>query len=593
MSISLGAIIWSAVKPIIKIYLIIGLGILLAKLELLTVVGTKIISDLVLTVLLPCLAFSNIVGSIEGKDIKEIGIMCLSCIMLFATGMFFSVVVKLLLPVPKQWTGGIIAAGTFSNLSDLPVAYIQSIATGFILTPEEGQKGVACIMIFVTLFLFCVFNLGGFRLIEYDFREQNKQGSKNDIEATSIGSGTEGNTDSSNKNLEGKEVGLETQNVYDSEVSDPTTNVDTLHIDCPYTSPKEEFEIPNSQTNNRTQLPSLTSAHLLTDPYCRESFSSSMAPADSINSYSGSFVTQVNYTSPPNSNPTIHVESTSKTNSDEGRRTCFSETSDIVRVYSHVPSTSFNQTNMLNHYHHQTVMQLVGESPLIRMVTSEVGVTEDFFEAPKKQFPPAFKNSRIYSALIFFAKNCLRPASFVVIISLIIAFVPWLKALFVTTPNTPYIHPAPDNMPPLSILIEFTEYIGDASVPFGLLLLGATLGRLKIGRLYPGFWKAAAVLVVLRQCIMPIFGVLWIDRLVKANWLSWENDKVALFIIALNWGLPSMTTAIYFTASYTAVDEENPIQMECISFFLLLQYPLLVVSLPFLSTYLLKVQMKL
>lgn len=179
-----------------------------------------------------------------------------------------------------------------------------------------------------------------------------------------------------------------------------------------------------------------------------------------------------------------------------------------------------------------------------------------------------------------------------VIVALTIAFIPWVKALFVTTKHTPHIRQAPDRQPALSFIMDFTAYVGAASVPFGLILLGATLGRLKIGKLYPGFWRSAVVLVFLRQCIMPIFGVLWCDRLVKAGWVSWEKDKMLLFVIAISWALPTMTTLIYFTASYTPPELLEPIQMQCVSFFLMIQYPLMVVSLPFLVSYFLKVQMK-
>ena len=134
-----------------------------------------------------------------------------------------------------------------------------------------------------------------------------------------------------------------------------------------------------------------------------------------------------------------------------------------------------------------------------------------------------------------------------VIIALTVAFIPWVKALFVTTANTPHISQAPDNAPPLSFFMDFTGYVGAACVPFGLILLGATLGRLKIGNLYPGFWKAAVTLVILRQCVMPIFGVLWCDRLVKAGWFNWQDDRMLLFVIAISWNLPTMTTLIYFT----------------------------------------------
>lgn len=179
-----------------------------------------------------------------------------------------------------------------------------------------------------------------------------------------------------------------------------------------------------------------------------------------------------------------------------------------------------------------------------------------------------------------------------VLVALIIAFIPWVKALFVTTDKTPNMKQAPDGLPPLNFIMDYTNYLGSASVPFGLMLLGATLGRLKIKKLYPGFWKTAVCLVILRQCVMPIFGVLWCDRLVKAGWLSWEKDSMLLLVIVIDWGLPTMTTIIYFTASFTPPDAVETVQMDCVAFFLMLQYPLLIISMPFLVTYFLMVQMK-
>ena len=86
--ITLGQAIWVSVKPIIKIYLIIGVGFLMAKMGILTVEATRIISDIVLTVLLPCLSFNKIVANIEDKDIKSVGIICLSALLIFGSGFF-------------------------------------------------------------------------------------------------------------------------------------------------------------------------------------------------------------------------------------------------------------------------------------------------------------------------------------------------------------------------------------------------------------------------------------------------------------------------------------------------------------------------
>ena len=94
MSITLGEAIWASVKPIIKIYLIIGVGFLLSKLNILTVEAARVVSDIVLTVLLPCLSFNKIVANIEDNDIKYVGIICLTAFLIFGTGWLCAYIVK-------------------------------------------------------------------------------------------------------------------------------------------------------------------------------------------------------------------------------------------------------------------------------------------------------------------------------------------------------------------------------------------------------------------------------------------------------------------------------------------------------------------
>ncbi|CAI4791606.1 CBM_collapsed_G0049170.mRNA.1.CDS.1 [Saccharomyces cerevisiae] len=274
----------------------------------------------------------------------------------------------------------------------------------------------------------------------------------------------------------------------------------------------------------------------------------------------------------------------------------------LIREYSNVDQYGHQRRNSslrgadMNDVHSissNSTLQTIKTANLTRILTSDATVSKKDIETSGESLPQWMRKFSLTPLLVFFLKNCLRPCSMAVIIALTVAFIPWVKALFVTTANTPHISQAPDNAPPLSFFMDFTGYVGAACVPFGLILLGATLGRLKIGNLYPGFWKAAVTLVILRQCVMPIFGVLWCDRLVKAGWVNWQDDRMLLFVIAISWNLPTMTTLIYFTASFTPPETTAPIQMECVSFFLMLQYPLMVVSLPFLVSYFLKVQMNL
>lgn len=431
---SIGAVIWYAVKPIIKIYLIIGSGIFLSKRNILTVEAAKTISDIVLTLLLPCLIFNKIVSNIDGSDLKGIGLICLTCFMVFSTGCAAAILSKLLTPVPRKWIGGLFAGGIFTNFTDIPIAYIQSLDVSGLFTDAEGEKGVAHVCIALAMFNLCLFNFGGFRLIEHDFKEK---------------------------------VDLEKQ-------SEPTSS--------------EENDGAESQG----------------------------------------------------------VE----------RRASMEQ---IVREYSGVEPV---------------------EKKLSRILTSEVGVLAQ----PKTPFVKKYH----LGLVIYFLENCLRPCAVATIISLVIVFIPWLKGLFVH--NSKHIANAPDGLPPLDFLLDYTAYIGAASIPFSLCLLGASISRLSISTIPPGFWKCALLLVVLRLGVMPIIGVLWIKRLVKSGLID-KSDNVLQFVLAMLWGLPSATMQIFFTAFYTPLDSTDRTQMNCVSLYMLIQYPILVVSLPILVTYVFKNQL--
>lgn len=549
MSLTLGQAIWASVKPIIKIYLIMGCGFLLARLNILTVEATRTISDIVLTLLLPCLSFNKIVGNIEDQDIKQVGIICLSSVLIFATGWFFAYVIRMFLPVPKQWRGGILAGGMFPNISDLPIAYLQTMDQGLIFTEEQGNKGVANVIIFLAMFLICVFNLGGFRLIEKDFNYHDKESAY------------------VNEDYE----------MADAHKAEDSRSSSDIAPDGSRATPKPTYR---SNTRDQTSLNSLTPEESTTNSGPSIDTNQPVALTNGIqrnrSDRRGSLAGSVRAL--------------------ELREMPSQDITDLVREYSNVDqfgrrrsSTAHSQTGSGRR---ASLVRRIQTSDLTRMVTSDAAVTGKDVEESGKSLPHWIYKLVPTPYIVFFLKNCLRPCSMAVILSLIIAFIPWVKALFVTSENTPHIKQAPDNQPALSFFMDFTAYIGAASVPFGLLLLGATLGRLKLKKLYPGFWKSAVLLVVLKLCVMPIFGVLWCDRLVKAGWASWENDSMLLFVIAIDWALPSMTTAIYFTASYTPPDAVETVQLDCVSFFLMLQYPLMVISLPFLVTYFLKVQMK-
>lgn len=60
---------------------------------------------------------------------------------------------------------------------------------------------------------------------------------------------------------------------------------------------------------------------------------------------------------------------------------------------------------------------------------------------------------------------------------------------------------APDQKPPLDFVMDIAGFAAPTVPVLGMLLLGAALSRLSMSGLPKGFWKAAALMAVLKLII--------------------------------------------------------------------------------------------
>jgi hypothetical protein len=149
-----------------------------------------------------------------------------------------------------------------------------------------------------------------------------------------------------------------------------------------------------------------------------------------------------------------------------------------------------------------------------------------------KSLPPPSKNRhiRVLRESRHVLKSFLNPPSISIFISLPIALIPKLKALFVEVPGT-YIHPGPDGQPPLAFIMDTCNFIGAASVPLGLVCLGSALARINVPL---NRWKHLPVgaiiwLAIGKLLLMPVLGVLICQGLVKIGIIA-EEDKLLRFV---------------------------------------------------------------
>lgn len=561
-STSLGTVIYSAVKPIFKIYFIIALGYYLAKRNILTVTTCRDISDCIVTAIMPCLIFNNVVTNLKSSDIKNLGIIFFTGTLLFIIGIGLSILNKIVTKSPKRWLGGLLSVGLFPNISDLPIAYLQTLSNGgMIFSETEGDKGVAYVCIFLAAQVFYQFSLGLYRLIEWDFREELL---KEEEEEKNVESHT---------NISHNDVVQER--------SGSSVHVSEEAIDD--TSIASSFSSNSIHKNNKEKN------------YGKRHSVSDQAP-ENVKDQHNEFLKQYELHA-LQSNPRSAISSGSEASASQIRSRRGSNGQGSISTIYHSLYLQPSRSSAIRRHKSQDISDVINEyseyaewkNQEIRRISStgSVAATSLSLPASEVKSEKRTKWARFKTILIETLKNFAAPNSASLIISIAIAMAPPLKALFVSSnfsmPN------APDSQPPLSFIMDIASYIGAASVPLGLLLLGATISRLQVKKMPKGFWKTAVAVTVSRLIILPIIGVGLTTGFYKGGWYG--DDKLIRFVSVLEFGLPSATALVYFTAFYTDPNSDDHLQMDCLAVCLIFQYSILFITLPFLVTFTLKVSL--
>lgn len=581
-SIDLGQVIYTAVKPIFKIYFIIAIGYWLAKRNILNVATCRDISDTIVTAILPCLVFQNVVGNLKSSDIKNLGIIFFTAFLLFGFGLLLAFIISIITRSPKRWFGGLLSVGLFPNISDLPIAYVQTLTNGGgIFTSAEGDKGVAYICIFLAAQALVQFSFGLYELVEWDFREELKDEEKHVSKGSSEGKYASNSSSNSPRNSYG------VLNNDDSNNND-SNNDDSNNDD----SGNSHYNEKNSTTSN-SQRPDLDDIQSYNDDL---SISSSiedgeLPPPTEIGTGIGSSAYRY-HQKHTNSDYETALQSLNRRVSRNRRKDSITTvtSNNLLQPSRSKDLRSLKSQDMhdvINEYSEYDSMREHNNVARIITTGSDAGGSNIVTHTSNTTQLGSRLKALIKKRFIILAKNLISPVSATLIISLAIAMAPPLKALFVkSTFNMP---DAPDKLPPLSFVMDITSYIGAAAVPLGLLLLGATIARLQVKTMPKGFWKTAVGIVLARLVILPIIGVGLTTGLDKAGW--YEGDKLLRFICVLEYGNPNATSLIYFTAFYTDPNSSEHLQMDCLAACLIFQYAVLFITLPVLISFTIKVSL--
>ncbi|KAF8417226.1 auxin efflux carrier [Tirmania nivea] len=459
--ITVDEVIFTSVKPIIKMAAIALGGGIFARMGVLTPEACRANATLIMSMLLPLMIFSTVVPSFDPNNMAAIFALVLSGVVYMVMGLTFGLIVRWLTPIPVTWKGGIVAAGLLGNWGDLVIGYISTLTKSQPFQPQDADLGTAYCSIFMIVQIVVLYNLGGLQLIKRDFDHRPRT----DLEKSS---------------------GHKLKAIREA----PTKGTDA------------EFQVPHLASRlgaMRRRVSSIATQ--------RPIGYSQAEPQDSSQQVSNCddiAIEEVDYTPTPFSNIS---------------------TVDVTQRGSNNPNLTVKEKVSLGR--------------------------------------------RVWLAF----KSLLNPPSVSLIVSIIIANVQPLKALFIHTDSFS-VKDAPDQKPPLDFIMEITRFAGPSVPVLGLVLLGAAFSRMSIKSLPKGFWKSIILMAIFKLIITkgPIIGMVWTTQLAKNTPLIPTDDKILQFVMIMTSGTPSATSQIYLTTIFAPPDKQGSVEMSALSALLLAQY---------------------
>lgn len=172
-------------------------------------------------------------------------------------------------------------------------------------------------------------------------------------------------------------------------------------------------------------------------------------------------------------------------------------------------------------------------------------------------------------------KSCVKhtfvPPTISLVCSIIIGVVPFLRNLFVPAEATSRFSPlAPDGNPPLSTIYEAAAFVGAASVPLGLIVLGASIATIKVPRPITRLpLLSMLTMALVKLAVVPIFGFFFVQALVRRGVVESEN-KVLVFVLTSLSCVPTSTIQVVWSRLLAPPGVEN--NSTLLGAYLLVQY---------------------
>ncbi|GAA5869712.1 hypothetical protein JCM3774_003828 [Rhodotorula dairenensis] len=504
----LNELVWLSVKPLIRILIPAATGFALIKRGVFPPDGTRSASLLILNFLLPCLLFSKIVPSFTSENVHAIGPIILAAFFYQALPGAIGLLVRACTQTPRRFRYGILAAYMFGNWGDLPTSVVQSVMASAPFNGEEDETlGIAFVSIFILVNYISSFPLQGLRLVQVDYECP--------IDAETELRHEDGEYGTVRKYwsrlVRGRPMPHELEEERQRQLRVEEDELDGAKAKEAVAESKVR---PASGRAGRPRM--VTAATQTRTSADREDAILLAAPG----LQPGHALTDFPLLEPVPSNFGAH--STASHTQSQTRRAAGAQPVEA-------------ETSTLTSYHPRAS---------VRVLRSIWGLLRPILTSPP---------------------------TMVLVSALIISLVPTLRALFVAPDAGASFHPtAPDGKPPLAVLYDTATFVGGASVPTGLIVLGASIAKIKVPRPISRLPLSGILgMAVVRMAIMPIVGFFFVKQLVRIGMVEADN-KVLRFVMVLFSCVPTATQQMTYQLVFAPPGQES--NADLLAAYLLMQY---------------------
>jgi len=139
-------------KAVISIFIIALAGVFLVRSKIISRDSLKVLGNLIIYLMLPCLLFHEITTSVSLPQLLEYWVFPVTCVIYIAFGLLMGwLTVKICKP-RKQMEAGAVAAIAFNNSGYIPIALVTGITAVFpvfINDPQAEDKAVSLVAIYL------------------------------------------------------------------------------------------------------------------------------------------------------------------------------------------------------------------------------------------------------------------------------------------------------------------------------------------------------------------------------------------------------------------------------------------------------------